>query len=159
MESKLEISVGEYVDQLRRVEIWIDGERLTGDDPFVYPEAFLTHLIRSRDHLKTELNFLKHEAELMGLGIDDAFERVSSGNLHTTLRVLDWGPTTDDYLCFLLPIQSRLWLTWKRQRAPAKVRAIQILPYELISAIEVAADQLRNGDTGDCNGPLADTNK
>lgn len=135
------IVVGEHKDGLRRVEIRVGNERLTGEDRFVYPPAFLHAMRSTANHLRGELNFLRHERELWGFGIEEAFERVSSGDLHEPLRVLSWGPTTDDCVCFLLPVQGKLWLAWKRAEAKSP-RAVPVLPYDLIRTIEAAILEL-----------------
>ena len=97
-----------------------------------------------RDKLKGQLNFLAHESDLAGNGIEGAFLRVTSQELPqawSDLRVFDFGPTTDDFLCFLLPVHGKLYLGCKGNTADV-VTAVQITPFDLISALNNALLEL-----------------
>lgn len=138
---QLTIRVGQYVGQLREVEVWAGGERLTGEDSLVYPLSFVTAISATEQALRAQLNFMRYEDELFGLGIDAAFERVSSGSLHSKLRMFSWGPTTDSFLCFLLPLNGRLQLAWKSVGSDV-VRSITVVPFDLICALRSALEKL-----------------
>lgn len=90
-----------------------------------------------RDKLKAQLNFLAHARDLEDGGIEGAFARLASEELPqawSDLRVLDWGPTTDHFLCFLLPVHGKLYLGCKGVNADG-VSAVQITPFDLISTL------------------------
>ena len=146
-QEELDIVVGKSEGQLRRVEIWVGCERLTGEDCLVFPQAFLHAVQKTADRLIAELNFLRHEGELTGLGIEEAFEVVSTGDLHTSLRIFSWGPTTDDCPCFLLPVQQKLWLAW-RKTGSTETRAVRIQPYDLISKLQAVISKLTTDGDG-----------
>lgn len=131
------VTVGEPSWPIRTVEVWIGGVNLSSFDSSAYLPSFIHSMTKMRDKLKKQLNFLAHESDLGGSCVDGAFLRLASEEFPqawSDLRVLDFGPTTDDFLCFLLPMQGKLYLTCKGNSADA-VTAVQVTPFDLISTL------------------------
>lgn len=141
------ILVGPYVGSLRTVEVWAGGKSLTPHDTSVYLPSFVHALVSTKSRVEKPLNFLRHEPLFLDLGVEEAFERIASAEspqleqAWSELRVIDWGPTTDDFLCFLLPIQGKLQLVC-REQASGSIHAVAVPPYEITQAIEGARDAL-----------------
>jgi hypothetical protein len=138
------IVVGQFAGHLRTVEIWVNGTNLTSNDALVYLPSFVYAMASTEHRLKKQLNFLKHEGLFLGLGVEEAFHRVASQEFPDAwaeLRVFDWGPTTDDYLCFLLPVHGQLYLACK-EHVSGSIRAVPIIPYEFARTMELAGHEL-----------------
>lgn len=119
------------------VEIWAGGQCLTPCDTFPYLPAFLPSLQASEAQLRRPSPFLGYEGALSGHSIPDAFALLASDGvpeLHRALRWLNWGPTTDDVLCFLVPLAGKLHLTWKLQGQPCP-RSMPVEPADLADLI------------------------
>jgi hypothetical protein len=136
--------VGPLAGHLRTVEIWVNGTNLTANDSSVYLPSFLRAMASTEHRLKERLNFLKHESLFLGLGVEEAFQLAVSEEtfaVSTELRVFDWGPTTDDYLCLLLPAQGKLYLACK-EHASGSIHSVSIFPYDLIRTMQLASHEL-----------------
>lgn len=110
------------------VEIWANNACLTPYDRHPYLPAFLPHLVRTEARLRQIESFTRHENELTGMTVEDAFGLLAgqgSAGLNNALRCLDWGPTTDDVLCFLIPSMGVLRLTWKL-RSEGRVQSVSV---------------------------------
>ncbi len=121
------------------VEIWAGNQCLTPNDRYPFLPAFLPRLEASEARLRRPDALLQHEAELSELSIQAAFDLLSSQEapaLHEALRWLDWGPTTDDVLCFLIPSEGRLHLTWKL----ANEARLGTVPVSAISLANLVAE-------------------
>jgi hypothetical protein len=136
--------VGPFAGQLRTVEIWVNGTNLTSHDSSVYLPSFV-HAMETTEHgLKERLNFLKHESIFLGLSVEEAFQLAVSqemSNVSKELRVFDWGPTTDDYLCLPLPVQGKLYLACK-EHASGSIHSVSVFPYDLIRTMQLASHEL-----------------
>jgi len=96
------------------------------------------------NRLKAQLSFLRHEPYLDGLSVEEAFLRVRTQEqpqAWSDMRVLDFSPNTDDYLCFLLPVHGGLYLTFKKNSAPS-IMAVPATPPELIRILDSALMEL-----------------
>lgn len=136
--------VGEPSWPNRAVEVWIGGVNLSSFDSSAYLPSFIHSMTTMRNKLRDQLNFLTHESDLGGTGVEGAFLRLASQELPqawSDLRVLDFGPTTDDFLCFLVPVHGRLYLGCKGYTADGVV-AVRITPFDLISALNTALLEL-----------------
>ncbi len=131
------VVVGEPTWPICAVEVWIGGVNLSTFDSSAYLPSFIHSMSTMRDKLKNQLNFLTHESDLGGSGVEGAFLRVASQELSqawSDLRILNFGPTTDDFLCFLLPVDEKLYLACKSYTA-AGITAVRITPFDLISTL------------------------
>lgn len=126
------------------VEVWAAGQNLSSFDSSAYLPSFINSLAKAQCYLKEQLNFLEFEDYFRELSVEDAFfwlESQEQPEVWRKLRALDWGPTTDDYLCFLLPIRRKLYLAC-RENESEFVHAVQILPYDLITVLSAALAEL-----------------
>lgn len=141
------ILVGPTIGSLRTVEVWAGGKSLTPHDTSVYLPSFVHALASTESRLEKQLNFLRHEPLFLGLSATEAFQRIATAEspqleqAWPELRLIDWGPTTDDFLCFLLPIQGKLQLVC-REHASGSIHTVAVLPYEIIQAIKGARHAL-----------------
>jgi len=141
------ILVGPPAASIRTVEIWAGGKTLTPHDTSVYLPSFVHALVSTERRLKEQLNFLRHEPLFLGLSATEAFQRIAESETPqleqawADLRLLDWGPTTDDFLCFLLPIHGKLQQVC-RENESGSIHTGVVLPYEIIQAIEGARHAL-----------------
>ena len=141
------ILVGPSAAPLRTVEVWAGGKSLTPHDTSAYLPSFVHALASTERHLKEQLNFVRHEPLFLGLSATEAFQRIAEPNslefeqAWEELRLIDWGPTTDDFLCFLLPIQGKVHLVC-REHESGSIHSVALLPYEIIQAIEGARHAL-----------------
>ncbi|WP_116001309.1 hypothetical protein [Roseateles depolymerans] len=145
--SQFAMHFGESTDQLRTVEVWVQGKSITPFDSSAYVPGFSAALARSENALKKDLNFLRYESLFLGLSVEEAFLKLaeaSSPHLEQawlSLRFADWGPTTDDFLCFLIPVGGRLYLACQELSTQA-VHAAQITPDDLLRVLEGARHEL-----------------
>ncbi|UMR29757.1 hypothetical protein MJ904_22380 [Massilia sp. MB5] len=126
------------------VEVWAAGQNLSSFDSSAYLPSFLNSLTCELCYLKEQLNFLAFEDCFRELSVEDAFRWLESQErpeVWDKLRILDWGPTTDDYLCFLLPIRRKLYLACKGNESEI-IHAVQILPYDLITVLSATLAEL-----------------
>ncbi len=138
------IVVGPPAWPIRTVEVWVCGENFSSFDSSAYLPSFASAVEDTGNWLQRQLNFLKHEKHFFDLGVEEAFSLVASEELPelwTELRLLDWGPTTDAYLCFLLPIRERLFLTCRCNES-GLTKGVQVFPYELINTLSSASREL-----------------
>ncbi|WKB56015.1 hypothetical protein [Eleftheria terrae] len=137
------VAIGRTTGALRTVKLVVAGEGITSEDDQVYVPAFVPALAATIQRLKSELNFLKHEELFVGLDLEDAVRRLVNGvdadieRACGDLRVFDWGPTTDDYVCFLLPLNGRLYLGCYAVESD-RVHGCPVVPYDLIQTLEAA---------------------
>jgi hypothetical protein len=147
------ILVGPQIESHRSVEVWAGGKTLTPFDTSVYLPSFVRALGSTELRLKEQLNFLKYESLFIGLTAEEAIQKVvtpeSAEMEHALaeLRFANWGPTTDDFLCFLLPIQGNLALICSECQS-GSVHAVPLFPYEIIQVIEGARHALSSMSTG-----------
>lgn len=138
--------MGEHQPEGIAVEVWAGGQCLTPFDALPYLPAFLPRLQASEAQLRHPSTFLRHEGELSEHSIQDAFALLAgeaAPELHRALRWLDWGPTTDDVLCFLVPSAGKLHLTWKMQGEPC-ARSMPVDPADLADLIAHARRTLED---------------
>lgn len=139
--------VGSPAWPIREVEVWVAGQNLSVQDSSAHLPSFVASMASTQAGFQAQLNFLQHENHFFGLGVEEAFSKVVSQalpDMWAALRVLDWGPTTDEWLCFLLPIHGKLYLAC-RQGSSKTVKAVQILPCELMHTLGSAIAELSNG--------------
>jgi hypothetical protein len=145
--AKFAFILGSFSGEMRAAEVWVGGKNVTPFDSSAYVPGLLSALTRSERTLKEELNFLRYEALFFGLSVEEAFLKLSQAGspeleqAWSHLRFADWGPTTDDFLCFLIPVQSKLYLACQDQTSQA-IHSVQVVPYELIQVLEVARHEL-----------------
>lgn len=71
------------------------------------------------------------------MALRDVFELLAgegAPGLQDALRWLDWGPTTDDVLCFLVPSEGNLHLVWRIRDEP-DIRSVLVDPIDLADLI------------------------
>lgn len=147
------ILVGSFVGSLRTVEVWAGGKNLTPYDTSVYLPSFVHALASTERRLNEPLSFLAFEPLFLGLSAAEAFQRVAAPDspqleqAWAKLRVIDWGPTTDDFLCFLLPIKGKLELVCHELES-GSIHSVALLPNEVVQAIEGARHALSPLPTG-----------
>jgi len=137
----LAIALGPQDGQTKLVEVWVGGANLSQQDSAAYLPSFLPALQATERALKARLNYLQHEGPFLGLGVEEAFIKLRDAtsaeleNAWSKLRFADWGPTTDECLCFLLPVQGRLYVACQRPGLE-RIHHAQITPYDLIRTLE-----------------------
>jgi hypothetical protein len=132
------------------VEIWVAGVNLSAYDSSAYLPAFISSVAYAVNSLKERLNFLEFEDRFYDLSLQAAFSWVESEVEPTAwakLRVIDFGPTTDDYLCFLLPVRGKLYLSC-RGRESDLVTVAQVLPHDLIMVFIAVLAELSKCNPG-----------
>jgi hypothetical protein len=134
------------VASLRSVEVWVGGWSITPNDSSAYVPSFSTALAASARRLRTELNFLRYEELFLGMSVEEAIHKLVSASpavasAWVSLRFADWGPTTDDFLCFLLPLRGKLYLACY-DNASKHVHAAVVMPYDLVEVLEAANREL-----------------
>jgi hypothetical protein len=145
--AKFAVILGSSSGEMRTAEVWVGGKNVTPFDSSAYVPGFLAALTRTERTLKEELNFLRHEALFFGLCVEEAFLKLSQAGspeleqAWSDLRFADWGPTTDDYLCFLLPVLGKLYLACQDQTSRA-IHSVQVAPSDLIQVLERARHEL-----------------
>jgi hypothetical protein len=151
--AKFAMLLGASSGQLRTIEVWVHGKNITPIDSSAYIPGFSVALASTERRLKQELNFLRFEALFFGQSVEEAFSRLaeaSSPELEqawSLLRFADWGPTTDDYLCFLIPVQGKLYLAC-RENSTKVVHAAQVVPHDLTSVLEGVLHELSTAAPG-----------
>ena len=131
---------------LRAAEVWVGGWSITPNDSSAYVPSFSTALAASARCLRTELNFLRYEEFFVGMRVEEAVQKFVSASpalasVWASLRFADWGPTTDDFLCFLLPLGGKLYLACY-DNATKHVHAAVVMPYDLVEILEAAYREL-----------------
>lgn len=141
---KFAFLIGPATGQLRTVQVWAGGRNLTPVDTSAYLPSFVYAMERSEILLRNEERILKHEASLQGLTVEEALEQLISQELPQAwaeLRILNWGETMDDVLCFLVPVQGKVHLAW--MEFPSRgLHSLQVVPGELAEVMRCARDIL-----------------
>jgi len=142
--------VGASANGLRHVEIWAGERSLTPVDQRAYVPAF-SHAVRGTiDKLQAPNAIVRHGALFVGRGVSSSFKWLAT-QAHPTawrdLGVFHWGPTTDDILCFLLPIDGQIYLAWK-ERGHAKTHRIPVQISDVVAVLERTLAELKPSDSG-----------
>lgn len=140
------ILIGVETGGLREVEDWAGGENLTPTDTAAYLPAFIHALEKMAKRLAQPQELLRFKQLFARCDATQAFELLSSQShpeAWLALRVLDWGPTLDNYLCFLVPQHGRFALTFRRHETSA-VHSVDLTPEYLSETIQSAIRQLRD---------------
>lgn len=147
--------------QMRDVSIFINDQDLTSRDPSVYLLSFIQHLTKASEHLKSKIDYLKHERLFRGLNITGIHNLLLHGSADVfrneqewwavveSLRFADWGETTAIFAAFLIPYYDRLYLTWQAQEEDANgykvldvIESVETTPYYLITTMDKAVTLL-----------------
>lgn len=132
--------------QMRQVEVWAGGKNLTPVDSSSYIPSFSHSLAKSANHLKNSADFFAYEPLFSGLAPEAAFAKLSRQEAGTeqawsALRFADWGPTTDDFLCFLLPLNGKLHLAFCEHQSNL-FHELLVEPSEIADILEGALNAL-----------------
>ncbi|MCA9173448.1 MAG: hypothetical protein KDB14_03095 [Planctomycetales bacterium] len=146
---------------MRDVNIFINGEDVTPEDPSVYLPSFLGLIQDTANRLEAKIDYLKHDSLFSGLNVTEVHNALLHNNrevfvsdtewwsVHEHHRFGDWGETTDGFTAFLIPYCGKLQLTCQtRDRRVARydhlpcVRGVQVTPYYLIVTLKAALDIL-----------------
>ena len=148
---KLALVIGPEVGQVRAVQVWAGGRNLTPVDTSAYVPSFVHAMGRSEILLRNEERISRHEASLRGLSVEEALEQLASQALPEAwaeLRVLDWGETMDEVLCFVVPVQGKVHLAWK-EFPSGGLHSLQVVPSELAEVIRRGRAILKPSDGPD----------
>ena len=132
---------------LECVEVYVAGRRLTEVDNQPYMQAFATRIRFTWQHLERCLNFQANEDRFVGMGVDEAYRALASADgelprgVFDAQRFADWGPITDGYLTFLLPVGGKLYVATAAQSGQ-QVFAEEVSPWEIISVLRSASESL-----------------
>jgi len=130
------------------VDVFVAGVHITDFDNSPYLPSFVPSLSMAESSLRSCLNFLKYEELFFGMSVDEGYAALRDASqppfvdAYSQLRFADWGPTTDGYLCFLLPILGNLYIA-TCEVGGQSVRSVAVQPYSLISTIRQALEALR----------------
>jgi hypothetical protein len=144
---KFAFELGPQCGQMKHIAVWIAGQNLSSYDYFAYLPGFLAALNATAAKLKLNPNHRQYEGEFLGLGVEAAFIQLRDANSSALerawagLRFADWGPTTDDFLCFLLPLNGHLYIACQRSELD-EIHCEQVTPYELFQTIESAIHEV-----------------
>jgi hypothetical protein len=124
------------------VEVWAGGQNLTPVDTSAYLPSFIHAMRADESLLCDEERVFEQGANLLGLTAKQAFECISqSPEAWSKLRVLNWGETTDDVLCFLVPVQDKIHLAW--MELPSRtVHSLPVITRELAGTLRRARHML-----------------
>jgi hypothetical protein len=129
----------------KAVDIYVASVCITESDNKPYLPSFVPALAATERFLKERLNFLKYEQLFLGMSASDAYDVLRRGDLpdgaavFDELRFADWGPSTDPYLCFLLPAWGSLVLSCA-PLSGGPIASVDVLPYDLIRTLERARE-------------------
>jgi hypothetical protein len=145
---KFALVMGPAAGQLRAIQVWAGGRNLTPVDTSAYLPSFVHAMERSEILLRNEERIFRYEASLRGLTVEDALEQLVSQALpqaRAQLRVLDWGETMDDVLCFLVPVRGKVHLAWK-EFPSGGLHSLQVVPSELAEVMRRGREILKTSD-------------
>jgi len=120
--AQIGFNVGDNVDgspDLKEIEIWVAGQLVTFRDNIAHISSLAQYAIadaeKSRDLKRFSHYFIgKSETEIhqfiLATRLSD-IEFVDSDEMFYEHQILDWGPNTDDVVCFLVECNNRLFIT------------------------------------------------
>ncbi|WP_445777011.1 hypothetical protein [Shewanella sp.] len=119
---KVGFNVGEIVDdciELKKIEIWIAGQLVTFRDNIAHisslahsaqNDAERTRNLQRFNHYFIEKNETEIHQFIMGTRLSD-IEFQDSDEMFYEHQIFDWGPNTDDVICFLVEFNGQLYIT------------------------------------------------
>ena len=148
---------------MRIIDILVGGTNLCDEDNNAFVPQLRESLEVDLDRLK-QFDSAKYQEYLADLSPDEAHTRIQHFHdvgepvewiegdaLYGHFRFLDWGPTTDGVLCFLIPLGDSAYLTyefWRKEHPRfGAVRAVTVTIPDLIATI---ADTLVELAPSDC---------
>ena len=145
---KFALTIGPQSGQMRQVEVWAGSKNLSPVDSSVYIPSFSHALTNAATRLKKADPLFSHEGLFGSLDVESAFDKLATQAPGTeqawvALRFVDWGPTTDDFLCFLIPLNGQLHLVCSDQDSNS-LHEVILEPTEIIHVIEGAINELSN---------------
>jgi hypothetical protein len=119
---KIGFNVGGIVDncsELKEIEIWVAGQLVTFKDNIAHISSLAHNAQYDAERIKN-LNKFEHyfigknEKEIhqfiLGTRLSD-IEFKDSDEMFYEHQILDWGPNTDDVICFLVQANGKLFIT------------------------------------------------
>jgi len=140
---------------MRGVNIFIGGRNISESDNSVYVPQFITSLGRACETLKRKIDYAKYEPLFFEQSLEEAYTHLAEddGDLFGACRVLDFGPTTDGSLSFLIPHHGRLYLATRVHDVEdddhggdeaASPVVVEITAYDMIRVMELTEESLRS---------------
>ncbi|WP_431258056.1 hypothetical protein ACQ86G_26420 [Roseateles chitinivorans] len=135
---------------MRVVNIFVGGKNVSECDNSVYVPQFIASLGRATEALKRKIDYTKYEPFFFKHSLEEAYAHLAGdddGDLFGACRVLDFGPTTDSSLSFLIPHHGRLYLASRvhhdgDDEAPPVI--VEMTAYEMIRVMEMTEEVLRS---------------
>ncbi|MEV6005685.1 hypothetical protein AB0M29_02655 [Streptomyces sp. NPDC051976] len=157
--------VGEREGGLCRVDLWAGGKWLTCDDNMAFVGQFRRDVLDTVDRLRSGYG---GPAPFDGLSPEDAHRRLrlraegedetgAEFDLRGRVRILDWGPTTDNVSAHLFHYGDRLVITlqfWRSEllvnhpHHAGEVFVVEIPTAEFIGILEALVATLDEGEPG-----------
>lgn len=125
-QKSLKIEVGDFVDESKElcyIDIWIAGEKITLTDNVAFIEAIKSTV---EDDFYSEKNLSRFEKYFTDKNIPEIHKFIVStrdskssnydienDELFRVHQVFDWGPNTDDVLCFFIIFESNAYITFE----------------------------------------------
>lgn len=156
------LEIGEQINSsLRVVNIFIGGENICYEDNHVYLPQFINSISVTAENLRKKIDYYKYINYLEWMSLEEAHNflldtsnsesphyNLENNKLYLCYSIFQWGPTTDDASCFLIPMNDVLYLTYS---FPSKanivgynsVSGVAITPYEIIHVIENSLSELK----------------
>lgn len=154
--------IGEKIDSpMRLVNIFIGGKNICCEDNVVYLPQFINSIALSASDIRRKIDYYKyinyfewmsleeaHNFLLSTRDMDSPHYNLENDDLYQCHRVFSWGPTTDNAICFLLPMNGMLYLTYSFS---SKIDlnnynsfcGVAITPYEIVHVIIDALNELQ----------------
>lgn len=154
--------IGENIDtSLRLVNIFIGGRNICCEDNIVYLPQFINSISVTAENLRKKIDYYKYINYLEWMSLEEAHNfllgtsnsesphyNLENNKFYLCYSIFQWGPTTDDASCFLIPMNELLYLTYS---FPSKANivgynrifSVAITPYEIIHVIENALSELK----------------
>ena len=154
--------IGEKSDsQMRVVNIFIGGENICCEDNSVYLPQFINSICLSANYIRRKIDYYKYINYFSGMTLEDAHNfllstrdsdspnyNLENDDFYGCYRVFEWGATTDNVACFLVPLNGVLYLTYSFFSQSGvdsnnKVFGAVVTPYEIVRVIERAFRELQ----------------
>jgi hypothetical protein len=131
------------------VDIYIADKRLTVRDNVVYVPQFVGDLDATYHRLLHSLSWLQYRDDLSDMNLTQAHLHLAK--TEGWLKLINWGPTTDDISCHLIVYQDALWLTvflysenHDYETNPPNIHGVRVSPFDLVATLKAQAEFLRH---------------
>ena len=140
-------------DQLKPVNIYVNGISLCQDDNIAYVPQFLEALKSNLEYYRRKSDYLKYQDFFKNLNAFEAHKALIESQdeysdiINESCTFLNWGPTTDNFHAFILPVfggDLNITLSFVKEGSlnQGDVFGVKVYPFQIIEVLSNTIKEL-----------------